>query len=48
VLYDAGYAIGHDEAGIFTAERWGRLTFGDSYYALQRGRSVRRGHRTGR
>ena len=33
VLYYAGYAIGHYEAGIFTAESWGRLTWGDSYYA---------------
>ena len=33
VLYYAGYAIGHYEAGVFTAERWGRLTWGDSYYA---------------
>lgn len=33
VLYYAGYAIGRYEAGVFTAERWGRLTYGDSYYA---------------
>jgi beta-fructofuranosidase len=33
VLYYAGYAIGRYEAGIFTAEGWGRLTYGDSYYA---------------
>lgn len=33
VLYYAGYAIGHYEAGVFTAGRWGRLTWGDSYYA---------------
>ncbi|MET0782265.1 MAG: glycoside hydrolase family 32 protein [Microbacterium sp.] len=33
VLYYAGYAIGEYEAGVFTAQRWGRLTYGDSYYA---------------
>ncbi|WP_217645651.1 glycoside hydrolase family 32 protein [Microbacterium sp. cf046] len=33
VLYYAGYAIGEYEAGVFTAQHWGRLTYGDSYYA---------------
>lgn len=33
VLHYAGYAIGSYEAGTFTATRWGRLTYGDSYYA---------------
>lgn len=33
VLYYSGYAIGTYEAGRFVAERWGRLTWGDSYYA---------------
>ena len=33
VLHYAGYAVGAYEAGVFTAERWGRLTYGDSYYA---------------
>jgi beta-fructofuranosidase len=33
VLHYAGYAVGTYDAGRFTAERWGRLTFGDSYYA---------------
>lgn len=33
VLYYAGYAIGGYERGRFVAERWGRLTWGDSYYA---------------
>lgn len=33
VLNYAGYAIGRYERGQFTAEAWGRLTFGPSYYA---------------
>ncbi|MDN3497044.1 glycoside hydrolase family 32 protein [Planococcus sp. APC 4015] len=33
VLHYAGYAIGSYEAGRFVAERWSRLTWGDSYYA---------------
>lgn len=33
VLYHVGYAVGDYESGTFTARRWGRLTYGDSYYA---------------
>lgn len=33
VLNYAGYAIGRYEKGVFTAESWGRLTYGPSYYA---------------
>lgn len=33
VLHHAGYAIGDEENGVFAAETWGRLTYGDSYYA---------------
>jgi len=33
VLHYAGYALGSYADGRFTAETWGRLTFGDSYYA---------------
>jgi beta-fructofuranosidase len=33
VLYYAGYGIGTWAGGHFTAETWGRLTFGPSYYA---------------
>ncbi|MEO2131166.1 MAG: glycoside hydrolase family 32 protein [Microbacterium sp.] len=33
VLHYAGYAVGTYADGIFRAESWGRLTFGDSYYA---------------
>jgi len=33
VLHYAGYAIGRYADGIFTAEHWGRLTYGPSYYA---------------
>lgn len=33
VLNYAGYALGRYEKGIFTAESWGRLTYGSSYYA---------------
>lgn len=33
VLHYAGYAIGTYADGLFQAESWGRLTFGDSYYA---------------
>jgi beta-fructofuranosidase len=33
VLHYAGYAIGTYDDGVFQAESWGRLTFGDSYYA---------------
>jgi beta-fructofuranosidase len=33
VLHYAGYAIGTYDQGVFQAESWGRLTFGDSYYA---------------
>lgn len=33
VLYYAGYAVGHYADGRFTAESWGRLTYGPSYYA---------------
>jgi beta-fructofuranosidase len=33
VLYYAGYAVGHYADGLFTAESWGRLTYGPSYYA---------------
>lgn len=33
VLHYAGYAIGSYNEGVFTAETWGRLTYGDSYYA---------------
>ncbi|WP_439593772.1 glycoside hydrolase family 32 protein [Microbacterium sp.] len=32
-LHYAGYAIGVYQNGRFVAERWGRLTWGDSYYA---------------
>jgi len=33
VLHHAGYAIGAYHEGRFEAETWGRLTFGESYYA---------------
>lgn len=33
VLHYAGYAIGQYADGTFTAESWGRLTYGDTYYA---------------
>ncbi|MFB7893586.1 glycoside hydrolase family 32 protein [Microbacterium sp. NPDC056044] len=33
VLHYAGYAIGSYRNGVFHADRWGRLTYGDSYYA---------------
>jgi beta-fructofuranosidase len=33
VLHHVGYGIGDLEDGRFTASGWGRLTFGDSYYA---------------
>jgi beta-fructofuranosidase len=33
VLHYAGYAIGRYERGAFDADGWGRLTYGDSYYA---------------
>ncbi|BDI23425.1 glycoside hydrolase family 32 protein [Herbiconiux sp. L3-i23] len=33
VLYYAGYAVGRYADGRFTAESWGQLTFGPSYYA---------------
>ncbi len=33
VLHYAGYAIGSYSDGIFHADTWGRLTYGDSYYA---------------
>ena len=33
VLHYAGYAVGTYADGTFTATRWGRLTYGDSYYA---------------
>lgn len=33
VLHYAGYAVGSYQDGVFTADSWGRLTFGDSYYA---------------
>ncbi|KRE21839.1 glycosyl hydrolase family 32 [Agromyces sp. Soil535] len=33
VLHYAGYAIGRYAGGVFTAESWGRLTYGSSYYA---------------
>ncbi|MET0827937.1 MAG: glycoside hydrolase family 32 protein [Microbacterium sp.] len=33
VLHYAGYAVGDYADGIFTATHWGRLTYGDSYYA---------------
>ena len=33
VLHYAGYAVGNYDEGVFRAESWGRLTFGDSYYA---------------
>jgi beta-fructofuranosidase len=33
VLHYAGYAIGRYADGVFTAESWGRLTYGPSYYA---------------
>jgi len=33
VLYYAGYAVGTYATGTFTATHWGRLTYGDSYYA---------------
>lgn len=32
-LYYAAYAIGSLHGGKFVAETWGRLTYGDSYYA---------------
>lgn len=33
VLHYAGYAVGSETGGVFTAEAWGRLTHGPSYYA---------------
>src|SRR5699024_9833162 len=33
VLYYAGYAVGDYADGHFTAQSWGRLTYGPSYYA---------------
>lgn len=33
VLHYAGYAVGSYADGRFIATRWGRLTYGDSYYA---------------
>jgi beta-fructofuranosidase len=33
VLNYAGYAVGRYDRGVFTAEAWGRLTYGPSYYA---------------
>jgi beta-fructofuranosidase len=33
VLHYAGYAIGSYNDGTFHADTWGRLTYGDSYYA---------------
>ena len=33
VLHYAGYAVGRYADGTFTAEAWGRLTYGPSYYA---------------
>jgi beta-fructofuranosidase len=33
VLHYAGYAVGSYSRGTFTATHWGRLTYGDSYYA---------------
>src|SRR3712207_5423471 len=33
VLHHAGYAVGRYDEGRFTAESWGRLTYGPSYYA---------------
>lgn len=33
VLHYAGYAVGNYADGTFTAESWGRLTHGPSYYA---------------
>ena len=33
VLYWTGYGVGHLVDGRFTAERWGRLSFGSSHYA---------------
>jgi beta-fructofuranosidase len=33
VLHYAGYAVGSYSDGTFTATHWGRLTYGDSYYA---------------
>ena len=33
VLHYAGYAVGSYRDGEFVAEGWGRLTYGDSYYA---------------
>jgi beta-fructofuranosidase len=33
VLHYAGYAVGTYAGGTFTAEAWGRLTYGASYYA---------------
>lgn len=33
VLYYAGYGIGSVTGGEFSAETWGRLTYGPSYYA---------------
>lgn len=33
VLYYAGYAVGSYRDGVFTAESWGRLTYGPSLYA---------------
>lgn len=33
VLHYAGYAIGSYANGEFAADTWGRLTYGDSYYA---------------
>jgi beta-fructofuranosidase len=33
ILHYAGYAVGRYADGVFTAESWGRLTYGPSYYA---------------
>lgn len=33
VLHYAGYAVGEYADGVFVPQSWGRLTFGDSYYA---------------
>ncbi len=33
VLNYAAYAVGSYDRGVFTAENWGRLTYGPSYYA---------------
>jgi beta-fructofuranosidase len=33
VLHYAGYAIGRYDRGVFDPDGWGRLTYGDSFYA---------------